>query len=119
MLLDHSFESLLAGTLHLVNGFTILDNDESRHALDAELLAEFTLIVNVYLQEDHLSVVLLSQLLINGLDHLAWRAPDCSEVNQDGERAGLGNLLHVVLGAGDHNCVMLLGHFNKLVLNKL
>ncbi len=82
---DHSFQSSLVGSLHLFLDLTSNVCDESGHAVDAELLSDVTSVINIYLDKDCLSLVLLCQLLINGLDHLARRAPCGGEVHDNGE----------------------------------
>ena len=106
MLLDKRLESVLVGTAHHVCLLAALEDDEGGHGLDAEFLRNIALVVNVDLYEDHLACVLLSELLVVGLDHLARGAPLGSEVDYDGNIPGSGNNLLEMLRAGDLNgCV--------------
>ena len=75
ILSNHGLESYLVSTLHLLLDLAANKSDEGGHAVDTELLCEISAFVNIDLDEYGLALILLCELLVDGLNHLAGRAP--------------------------------------------
>src|SRR6478735_2987275 len=65
-------------------GLAVLEQDHRRDGHDPVLLGETLLLVDVHLDELHLVLALLGDLLEDGRDRVAWTAPLGPEVDDDG-----------------------------------
>lgn len=95
--LQHLLDHLLVGPRDLVHLFSLLDEQERRHAGNLVLGRYLLILVDVYFEEHNLIFVDFRLLLEEGLDHLAGPAPRGVEVHHHQLVAGLVQLLAEVL----------------------
>src|SRR5438876_4650362 len=74
------------------------EEDEGRNAQDAELRSGDRIRIYVELGDHHPTLVLGRQLLDQGLQHLAGRAPGCPEVDQDELRRAGDGRFEILIG---------------------
>ena len=101
VVLNEVKDALLGSALELGNLSAVLVDLESGHALNAGLLGDFGSSVNINLAEGHHVALLVSDVLEDGSDALARRAPRGREVNDQGLARGVSNQSVEVLDAFD------------------
>ena len=76
-----------------VEWLAVLEGDDRRDRLDAELTGDLRMVVDVHLDQPHLASRGTDGLLQNGRELLAWAAPRCPEIDQ--HRNGARRVQHV------------------------
>lgn len=78
-----SLQSWWVRSLKRPNTFLALDEGESRHGCDAELLRNVIGVIDIAFREGDISE-LLAQSLVLGSNEMAWATPHCMEINDRG-----------------------------------